>query len=53
MKSHGWKYCSLIYYERKTLLADEKSIAYKTSEQLLWTRRGVVIGVHLVNKKIA
>jgi len=25
--SHGWKYCSLIYRERKTLLADRKSMA--------------------------
>jgi len=33
LKSYGLKYCSLIYYERKTLMADRKSTAYKTNEQ--------------------
>jgi len=33
LKSHGWKYCSLVYCERKILLAGRKSTAYKTSER--------------------
>jgi hypothetical protein len=33
LKSHGWKYFSLIYCERKILFVGWKSTAYKTSEQ--------------------
>jgi len=29
LKSNDWKYCLLIYCERKTLLADRKGTAYK------------------------
>ena len=32
LKSHGWKYCLIIYYERKTLLGWQKKYDYKTSE---------------------
>ena len=37
LKNHYWKYCSLIYFKRKTKtqLADRKNIIYKTSEQSL------------------
>jgi hypothetical protein len=40
--SFGWKYYSLIYYERKILFVDWKSTVYKLSEQgvkpLLWSK---------------
>jgi hypothetical protein len=33
LKSHGWKYYSLICYERKTLFVGWKSTAYKISKR--------------------
>ena len=33
LKSHGWKYCSLICCERKTLFVRWNSMTYNTSEQ--------------------
>jgi hypothetical protein len=39
LKNNGWKYCSLICCERKTLFVYWKITAYKTSEQSdLWQK---------------